>query len=228
MKQKRSTRRRAAVKWLLICAAVLCVVTLVYRVRVFPAQAVHAAAEEYGLSELRPLAREWSLRPVGVLDLRANDDALLLTYAHPWYARHGTAADRGPMGWSGDAFAVDCTRAAPVHAGNLCFFPEDYMPGADNETHYVFGRVDDPEITRLTLTRGRLSSEGDFVPLEDLDVPAEAFYIRDDRRYFLLTAAMEWQDPSAQYLRLTAYDETGRELYRSELTHGGEYVFPEA
>lgn len=165
----------------------------------FPIQAVRRCEERAGTGRTAVVCRDWdpSFRWNFVAYLTKSENAIMLSGARLTL-----------YGWMG-AFgaALDCTEEAPIHGGTW------FLNWGKWSTIYVFGRVDDPDITELNI---QWTIEGDEGSEMWIASKTSEWIEEDGRRYFLCSYknanAADYRVP-----QVVGRDQEGNELARVEL-----------
>lgn len=211
---RQPTRRRLALRSLILAAVLLLAANYVFGIALLlPGQAVRQAEETTGTgrTDLVTWTREPDIGKTMRVYLTANGNAVLLT---PVYL--------SVCGWmDGGGLALDCSDGAPFHAGWRKLTWQD-----TDSIYYVFGRVEQPDITKLhvglmdTVQGGEAGEE----QVERLGVDTEkaSWLERDGMWYFLLripdsALPFFWvgrDDPFS--VVVTAYDQSGQQAAHVE------------
>lgn len=202
-KTKMSSRRRRALRRVLVAAAALLMMNYVFRLGLlFPIQAIRQNEERMGTGRTEVIRRDWdpSFRWDFVAYLTKSEDLVMLSGARLTY-----------LGWiDGFGRVVECGTEAPIHGGTW------FLNWGKWSMIYVFGRVDDPDITELRIQWTIVDDED----AEMWDVSKTGEWIEEDgRRYFLCS----YGNANAADYRLpqvVGYDQEGNELARVELDQG--------
>ena len=169
------SRRKKALRRILIMAVALFVVNGLQHLGLLPRQAVCALEQRAGTGHTAVVARDWArpLRKTQLVYLSENEKALLLS--DTYFTLYG---------WMpGFSDEVDCSAEAPLHAGWRTL-------GRDGTIlWYFYGRVDDPSVTRVDVTLRKQAYDeqsgacpGDVVA----ETGTEDFFEKGGYRYFLL------------------------------------------
>lgn len=221
-KRKTLSRRRKALRRVLVAAAVLLVVNDVFGIGLlFPIQAIRHNEERLGTGRTAVICRDWEprFRWNSLTYLTGSENITMLS---------GT--DLGLYGWGdGLGVALDCSEEAPIHGGWWSLSQKPRLG-----LLYVFGRIDDSRIEQLVVYRLR---EED--PLEEekvgrlpgtwgIDRDSQYWMEKDGRSYFLLdTYPFDWEEEYPYGFRIVAlgYDAEGTEIARVELEQGAFSYF---
>lgn len=185
-KQKKlPSRRKRALRWcaLLLLALVLAGVTGVYEF--VPARGIRSLADRVGVEEPRVVT--WFYESVipdrrsGIHMLVDGERAMMLCYS-------GFSLFRG---WDGGEWAVVQTWDGSGLYGGVYMLWE-----GDNCQGYVFGKITEPDICRVTL---RCEARGE--ELSTMDIPETAVFAEEDgsARYFLAPLTEEVMEDSRYY-----------------------------
>lgn len=203
-KTKMLSRRRKALRRVLIAAAVLFLVNRILLIGLlFPIQAIRHNEELMGTGRTEVIRRDWdpSFHWDFMTYLTKSENVVMLS-----------GARLTPYGWTnGFGRVVDCAEEAPIHAGTW------FLNWGKWSTIYVFGRVDDPDIVELRI---QWTIEGDEQSdMWELSKTSE-WIEEDGRRYFLCSYrnanAADYRVP-----QVVAYDQERNEVARVELDGGG-------
>lgn len=209
MKRKRMlSRKRRAFRRILIALAALFLVNRIFLIGLlFPIQAVRHCEERMGTGRTEVIRRDWdpSFRWDFVTYLTKSENIVMLSGARLTL-----------YGWmEGFGSVVDCTEEASIHGGTW------FLNWGTRAMIYVFGRVDDPDITELRI---QWTIEGD--EQSDMwNVSKTSEWIEEDgRRYFLCSFgnanAADYRLP-----QVVGYDQEGNEVARIELEQGTSSYF---
>lgn len=207
-KERLSSRRRRSLRRVLIAAAAVLLVNRIFLVGLlFPIQAVRHNEERMGTGRTEVIRREWDpgFRWDFLAYLTKNENAVMLSGARLTL-----------YGWM-DSFGVplDCTKEAPIHGGIW------FLNWGKWSMIYVFGRVDDPDITKLHI---QWTIEGD----EDSDmwtVSKTGEWIEEDGRRYFLCAFGNANAANYRLPQVVGYDKEGKEIARVELEQGASSTF---
>lgn len=217
-RQKLPSRRKRTLRRILIAAAaVLLVNRLLLIGLLFPIQAVRHTEERMGTGRTSVVCREWvpEIHWSQLLYLTENEHVTMLS-----------GAQMSPFGWM-DAFGVplDCSEEAPIYGGWWSIDSND-----EQSVYYVFGRIDNPDITYVKVqAQYEDSKTGEVVRRTAFEWGSsrEDWAEKDGRRYFLLRKyPMDWGEyPSPIYPVAIGYDASGNEIARAELDEGASSHF---
>lgn len=207
------SRRRLAVRRILIAAAVYVLITHLTVVGVlFPRQGLYVNEELMGAGHGRVVARDWTPEFYWnmLVYLSENENATMLSGTRLTY-----------LGWM-DAFGVpvDCSKEQPVYGGYW------YLSRSEKNRRmlYFFGRVDDPEITAVEVqAQYEVYEDGKARRMMAFSAytPQDEWMEKEGRRYFLIRSwPLEWPYESSMYPVLIGYGENGTEITRMELEEG--------
>ncbi len=188
MKKRRKTppsRRRTALKWLgaLVSLMLFCSVCGIYPL--LPRQGAEYMRQCAGIAPMEVVKSFYDPTLVGMrtsrIYLMANEDALLLTASrfHPL------------MGWSGFwKGAVAVKEGLPVQPGY------HMVSDRSGKMVYLYGRVDDPNVSTLTCTLTLVSEDGgqEWIPAGTIQktVGQDALFTAGDgHTYFLFSIPLE-------------------------------------
>ena len=179
-----------------------------------PVQAIRQMEERQGAPHGVTLARLWTpeIHKTHLVYLRGSQDAV--TIADTYLTIYGWM---GGFGWT-----LDCTEEAPLCAGEMTM----YRDGGAHGTVCYYGRVDDPDITRVEISvRGAYYTDRteQWEEVVNFPVEGEDFLRRDEGRYFLVEDIQEdWPYDSGRRAWVIAYDDAGdvvEEFQIEEATH---------
>ena len=208
------TRRRLALRGLVLAAVLLLAANQVFGIGLLlPVQAVRQAEETTGAgrTDVMTWTREPDVGKTMRVYLSANDSAVLLT---PVYL--------SVCGWmDGGGLALDCSEQAAFYAGWRKLTWQD-----TDSVYYVFGRVEQPDITRLHVglvdaVQGGETGEEQIERL-GLDTEKTSWPEQEGAWYFLLripdsALPFFWvgrDDPFS--VVVTAYDQSGQQVAHME------------
>lgn len=207
-KTKMLPRRRKALRRVLIAAAALFLVNRIFLIGLlFPIQAVRHNEEHMGTGRTEVIRRDWdpSFRWDFVTYLTKSENLVMLSGARLTY-----------LGWMGGfGGMVECGSETPIHGGTW------FLNWGTRAMIYVFGRVDDPDITELRI---QWTIEGD--EQSDMwNVSKTGEWIEEDgRRYFLCSFgnanAADYRLP-----QVVGCDKEGNEVARVELEQGASSYY---
>jgi len=217
-REKLPTRRRLALKRILIAAAALFFVNHVMLIGLLlPIQAIRQGEELNGVRHGSVVKRVWDpeIKKTFLSYLTETADSVTLASAN-WTL----------YGWvSAFSLSLDCTTGAPLYAG------ERGMSSDSGSAHYYFGRIDDPEIETVAISfrYETLDQEtGRPVWREGLrrEIPREDWLEHRGRQYFLLRTALTEEWPLAEehpHAFAVGLDRTGRTVADFQIDQG-EYA----
>lgn len=185
MKKSCLTRRRRALKRLAVLLALILVLDLLGLYHTLPVQAMRQCAASAALGDVE-IVRTMSDRrlPRSRYYLCANEDAVALLGTH-FYVLLGWQREFAPF--------VPLAGDEPVKA---CYqnFARD---GLDSSVFYVFGRVDDPRVSSITL---RTYWYGDSADIDVFaEIPESAYLEHDGHTYFLADMSSLRAVPAEDY-----------------------------
>ena len=202
-KTKTLSRKRRALRRVLIAAAALFLVNRIFVVGLlFPIQAVRHNEELMGTGRTEVVRRDWdpSFHWDFVAYLTKSENIVMLSGARLTL-----------YGWmSGFGRVVDCTEESPIHGGTW------FLNWGARSVIYVFGRVDDPDITELNV-QWTIAGDAD----SDMWIASKTgeWIEEDGRRYFLCS----YTNANAADYRLpqvVGRDKEGNEIARVKLEQG--------
>ena len=153
------------------------------------------------------LARLWTpeVHATHLVYLRGSEKAV--TIADTYLTVYGWM---GGFGWT-----LDCTEDAPLYAGEMTMRQDD-------QTETVccyYGRVDDPDITRVEISVRRayyVDGPEQWEETANLPVEGEDFIVRDEGRYFLAEDVIDDRSHESYHRAwIIAYDEDGNVMESS-------------
>lgn len=209
-KTKLSSRRRVALRRVLIAAILYTIVTHIISLGfLLPIQAVRETEERWGIGHTAVIARKWSPNEhkTNLVYLTGNENATFLTYTYltiyGWFPTYG--------------IALDCTRGQPLYAN----WAQSLAHEDGIDIRYYFGRVDDPDICRLEIISEYETFDNETVQRHErarFTVPEDAWITKNGRRYFLVKSPVqEWPYEGAAYPVVIGYDAEGNELARLDI-----------
>lgn len=213
-KTKMSSRKRRALRRLLIAAAAVFLVNRIFLIGlIFPIQAIRRNEEQAGTGRTAVVCRDWEpkFRRDFLVYLTENEDATMLSGTRLTY-----------LGWiDGFGIPVDCSEPAAVHGGWWSMSRQ----GRDS-LFYVFGRVDDPSIDLLTVQVWYEDWAGGEPVRQDAfswGLEREDLLEKDGRYYFLLKndSVDFWEYTSNLRTTVTGVDLAGNVIAEAELDGGG-------
>ena len=135
-KTKLRSRRRTALRRILIAAAAYLIVTCVLGTGVFfPTQIIRQNEERHGTGRTSIVAWDWEpeIHQTQMLYLTGNEHVTFLIGSYRTF-----------LGWmSNFTSAVDCSKEEPLYASQISVSTFGRNP---KDFFYYYGRVDDPEI----------------------------------------------------------------------------------
>lgn len=225
-REKKRTRRRTALGYLVVSALLLLLLNVIYsRGQLLPGQAARLTEQKLGAWEKTDMVESrWAEDEFARLYLSANERAVFFGYVYPDWT-----------GWNGVGMVLDCTQNARVHLADGALlladdlfegwsdsmiehfsqYAKDYAATADSLAigdtvdvlysysrydalrGYVFGRVDDPAVCELRL----LAADGTVCQ----SIGADELIERDGYRYFLVSC----EEDAAMGHVLALYDASG-------------------
>lgn len=210
---KLPARKRLALRSLVLAAVLLALANYVFGICLLPTQVVRQAEESAGTGRVDVVTwvREPDIGKTMRLYLTANENAAMLV---PVYL--------SVCGWmDGGGLALDCSDEAPFHAGWRKLTWQD-----TDSVYYVFGRVEQPDITRLHVglvdaVQGGETGEEQIERL-GLDTEKTSWPEQEGAWYFLLripdsALPFFWvgrDDPFS--VVVTAYDQSGQQVAHME------------
>lgn len=207
-KKRMHSRKRTALRRVLLAAGALFLANHILLVGLlFPIQALRRCEELEGTGRTAVLRRDWPGEIVGnrLIYLSENENAVMLSDLR-----------LGLFGW-GDypSLALDCSEGGPIWCG--------WMSLAERKNprlFYVFGRVDDPEITRVEASFQYVDWDvagGETRTVFSWASEEAEWMERDGRRYFLMRKyPVDWNYPNIQTVAV-GFDREGAEVARSEV-----------
>lgn len=201
MKQtKVYSRRRTALRRILIAAAAYLLITRSLTVGVFlPGQTLRYTEEREGTGWTSIVTRKWEpeLHKTHMLYLSENEKVTMLSSTYLTI-----------YGWMPDVgLALDCSQDSPLFAGWWG------MSRNGQPVRYYFGRVDDPEISRLRIRLEYETWENETAQRHEgasFALPDSAWTEKDGRRYFLMREPeIEWPEEIRKFPVAAAYDAFG-------------------
>lgn len=211
---KQPTRKRLALRSLGLAAVLLLLANYVFGIGLLlPIQAIRQAEESAGIgrTDLVTWIREPDIGKTMRVYMAANENAVMLA---PVYL--------SVCGWrDGGGLSLDCSGQAPFYVGWRKLTWQDI-----DSVYYVFGRVDQPDITRLHVGlmdtfQGGETGEGQVERL-GVDTEKASWLEREGTWYFLLRIPDSdlpffWvgrDDPFS--VDITAYDQLGQQVAHVE------------
>lgn len=190
-KQKNLTRKQKAFRSVLLLLILMLTANDVFHTGyLLPVQALRYQEELLGSGRTTIIERRWEPSAtdapwVYTIYFAENEHVTLMKGVGFSFLR----------GWTGDMIkALDCSREAPLYAGQFWKSCRDHKMVC-----YLFGRVDDPAIQRVTISDGE----------ELLTVYREAFIEQDGKLYFLLRKEHEMRPVQDRYQTACAWDSNG-------------------
>lgn len=204
-KEKRlSSRRRRTLRRVLVAAVTLFLVNRIFLVGLlFPIQAVRHCEERAGTGRTAVVYRDWApeIYKTGLVYLTENEKVTMLS-----------AVRLSLYGWI-EVYGVplDCTVEGPIHGSWWTLYRKE-----EPSQFYVFGRIDDPDIDRLSIL-WTIEGDGD----SDMWVVSDSgeWMERDGRRYFLCSFGNA-NAAAYKFPLVVGCDEAGKEIARIGLEHG--------
>ena len=211
--RRRWVARRIAV-FLLLLLAVNHVLHLGY---LLPVQGIRDIEERQGAPHGETLARLWTpeVHATHLVYLRGSEKAV--TIADTYLTVYGWM---GGFGWT-----LDCTEDAPLYAGEMTMRQDD-------QTETVccyYGRVDDPDITRVEISVRRayyVDGPEQWEETANLPVEGEDFIVRDEGRYFLAEDVIDDRSHESYHRAwIIAYDEDGNVVAEFQIQEGTHSIY---
>lgn len=215
---KLPSRRRRALRRVLIAAAALFLVNHIFHIGLlFPLQAIRQNEERAGTGRTAVVLRDSApeVHRSHLIYLTESEDVTMLSGAYLTI-----------FGWtSGFGVPVDCSEPAPIYGGHWNMTPKE-----GQSLYCAFGRIDDPDIDYLKVQ----AQYEDWTTGADIRRTAfewgssrESWAEKDGRCYFLFRKyPMDWSSyPSPIYPIAIGYDAEGNEIVRTELDQGAFSYF---
>ena len=215
---KQRTRRGRAIWWAAAAAVLLLLANHVFRMGfLLPLQGIRDIEERQGAPHGETLARLWTpeVHATHLVYLRGSEDAV--TIADTYLTVYGWM---GGFGWT-----LDCAEDAPLYAGEMTMRQDD-------QTETVccyYGRVDDPDITRVEISVRRayyVDGPEQWEETANLPVEGEDFIVRDEGRYFLAEDVIDDRSHESYHRAwIIAYDEDGNVVAEFQIQEGTHSIY---
>lgn len=200
-RKKLPSRKRQALRRVLLALVSLLLVDHIFGIALLPIQAVRREAEHEGIGRAWVVERKWepSLYKTHLFYLMENERAVMLgdTYL-------------SPLGWKTMFGAtVDCTGEEPIYAGYHQISHDDKVLGC------YFGQINDPAIETVVISiQQEEYDQGKAVRSElyRLTAEREDFLSRQDRTFFWIMEplTLEQSPEAVRHPVMIAYDAEGR------------------
>lgn len=213
------TRRRRALRRLVLAAAVLLLSNHLGVGLLLPIQAIRQVEERQGAPHGAVLDRLWTpeIHRTHLVYLTASEKAV--TIADTYLSVYGWI---GGFGWS-----LDCTTGEPLYAGEMTMYRDE----REGTVCCYYGRVDDPTIETVTISvRAELYDETTKTAYWEeaarLTAEPEDFLERKGYRCFLLSHIItDWPYDSGRHAWATGYDAAGNVVAEFEIQEGTHSYF---
>lgn len=213
------TRRRRALRRLVLAAAVLLLSNHLGVGLLLPIQAIRQVEERQGAPHGAVLDRLWTpeIHRTHLVYLTASEKAV--TIADTYLSVYGWI---GGFGWS-----LDCTTGEPLYAGEMTMYRDE----REGTVCCYYGRVDDPTIETVMISvRGELYDETTKTAYWEeaarLTAEPEDFLERKGYRCFLLSHIItDWPYDSGRHAWATGYDAAGNVVAEFEIQEGTHSYF---
>ena len=207
-KERLSARKGKALRRVLLAAATLFLVNHILLVGLlFPFQALRRLEEREGTGRTAVLRRDWpgEITWNRVIYLSGNANAVMLSDVR-----------LGLFGWVDyPGVALDCSGDGPLWCGWMSLAKRE-----NPRLFYVFGRVDDPEITRVEVSFQYVDWNavgGEARTVFSWTSEEAEWMERDGSRYFLIREyPVDWRYQNIHTVAV-GYDAEGAEIARSEV-----------
>lgn len=209
---KLPARKRLALRSLALAAVLLVLADHAFGICLLPVRVVRQAEEAAGTghTEVVTQVREPEIGKTMRLYLTANENAVMLVPAY-----------LSICGWiDGGGLALDCSDQLPLYVGLRKLTWQD-----TDSVYYVFGRVDQPGITKLhvgLMDTFRNGAEEVQVERLGMDTEKVSWPEREGTWYFLLRIPdsdlpVNWVGrDDAFFVSVTAYDQSGQQVAHVE------------
>ena len=213
------TRRRRALRRLVLAAAVLLLSNHLGVGLLLPIQAIREVEERQGAPHGAVLDRLWTpeIHRTHLVYLTASEKTV--TIVDTYLSVYGWI---GGFGWS-----LDCTTGEPLYAGEMTMYRDE----REGTVCCYYGRVDDPTIETVTISeRGELYDETTKTAYWEeaarLTAEPEDFLERKGYRCFLLSHIItDWPYDSGRHAWATGYDAAGNVVAEFEIQEGTHSYF---
>lgn len=212
------SRRRRALRRVLIAAAVLVLVNHIFHIGLLlPIQAIRQNEELNGIGRTSVVLRDRApeIHKSHLIYLTESEDITMLSGAYLTI-----------MGWmSAFGVPVDCSEPAPIHGGHWNMTPKD-----GPSLYCAFGRIDDPDIDYLKVQaqyEDWTTGAGIRRTAFEWGSSRDSWTEKEGKYYFLFQKyPMDWSlYPFSIDLIATGYDADGNEIARIEVEQGASSHF---
>lgn len=213
------TRRRRALRRLVLAAAVLLLSNHLGVGLLLPIQAIREVEERQGAPHGAVLDRLWTpeIHRTHLVYLTASEKTV--TIADTYLSVYGWIS---AFGWS-----LDCTTGEPLYAGEMTM----NRHGREETVCCYYGRVDDPAIETVAVSvRGQVYDEAAQTARWEeairLTAGPEDFLEWEGQRHFLLSHVItDWSYDSSRYAWVVGYDAAGNVVTEFEIQEGTHSYF---